>query len=233
MNTPPIQEEIQIPLERVAKFIRQLTHDVRNGLSAADLEAAFIEEISTDEEVLSELRKLREMISDTAKMLRRVSQYFQPAAVHPIQWEAKTLVRELQNRIETEFPEQFSAIQIVDDFEKEIVEIDLEQTLAVITLVLQNALEWMKEGGRVSVKGILQAEEAIIEIHEPKPDKVSDLPPGLWGTEPLYSTRPGGYGLGLFLARKIALAQGSKLEIRVIGNELVTRLTLPKPKAPM
>jgi len=84
MNKPPIQDEVSVPLERVAKFIRQLTHDVRNGLSATDLEAAFIEEISDDQEVLAEVRKLREMISDTAKMLRGISQYFQPASVHPI-----------------------------------------------------------------------------------------------------------------------------------------------------
>jgi len=42
----------------VAKFVRQLTHDVRNGLSAIDLETAFIAEIATDEEVLAETRKL-------------------------------------------------------------------------------------------------------------------------------------------------------------------------------
>ena len=233
MNNPPIQEELAVPLERVAKFIRQLTHDVRNGLSAADLEAAFIEEISADAEVLAEVRKLREMISDTAKMLRGVSLYFQPASVHPIPWEAKTVVEELRKRVKTELPEQFQAIKITDDFKSETVEIDLEQTLAVLMSVLRNAVQWMPEDLEVSVQGASEEGQVVFEIREPKKNFTSDTPPEEWGSEPLYSTRPGGYGLELFYARKIVQAQGIQLETHLIGDELVTRMTLPGENTPM
>jgi len=233
MNKPPIQDEVSVPLERVSKFVRQLTHDVRNGLSAADLEAAFIEEISTDAEVLSEVRKLREMVSDTAKMLRGISQYFQPASVHPIPWEAKTVMEELDKRVKAEFPEQFQAVHIADDFGSATVEIDLEQTLSIVMAVLRNALHWMKEGAKISVRGTDKEGQAVLEIREPKVNFTSDTPPEEWGTEPLYSTRPGGYGLGLFLARKIAQAQGSRLETCLDGNELLTLLTLPRINTPV
>lgn len=233
MNKPPIQEELNVPVERVAKFVRQLTHDVRNGLSAADLEAAFIEEISTDAEVLSEVRKLREMIADTAKMLRGVSQYFQPASVHPIPWEAKTVMEELAKRVKAEFPEQLQAIRITDDFGSATVEIDLEQTLSVVMAVLRNALQWIKEGSIITVCGTGKEGQSVLEIREPKVNFTSDTPPETWGTEPLYSTRPGGYGLGLFLARKIAQAQGSRLETHLAGDELLTRITLPATNTPM
>jgi len=222
-----------VPVERVAKFIRQLTHDVRNGLSASDLEAAFIEEISADAEVLTEVRKLREMISDTAKMLRAISQYFQPASVHPIPWEAKTVMEELGKRVKAKFPEQFQAIKITDDFRGETVEVDLEQTLVLVLAVLRNSIQWMKEGAEISVHGTAKDGPALIEIIEPKVDFTSDTPPEKWGTAPLYSTRSGGYGLGLFHARKIAQAQGSRLEIHFAGNELITRITLPEANTPM
>jgi signal transduction histidine kinase len=233
MNKPPIQEEVNVPLERVAKFVRQLTHDVRNGLSATDLEAAFIEEISTDAEVLGEVRKLREMISDTAKMLRGVSLYFQPASVHPIPWEARTVMEELGKRVSTEFPEQYQAIKIENRFGNETVELDLEQTLVLVLAFLRNAVQWMKEGAEITVQGMVSNGRLLLEIREPKVDFTSDAPPETWGTEPLYSTRPGGYGLGLFYARKIAQAQGTNLEIRLDGDELVTRITLPETTAPM
>ena len=222
-----------MPLERVAKFVRQLTHDVRNGLSAADLEAAFIEEISTDAEVLGEVRNLREMISDTAKMLRGVSLYFQPASVHPIPWEARTVMEELGKRVSTEFPEQFQAIKIADKFGSETVEIDLEQTLVLVLAFLRNAVQWMKDGTELTVQGMVSNGRLLLEIREPKVNFASDAPPETWGTEPLYSTRPGGYGLGLFYARKIAAAQGTGLEIRMDGNELVTTITLPQTNTPM
>lgn len=233
MNKPTIQEEATIPLDRVAKFIRQLTHDVRNGLSAADLEAAFVEEISADAEVLAEIRKLREMIADTAKMLRGVSLYFQPASVHPIPWEARLLLEELRKRVEIDLPEQAGAIQIVNQFGGLSVEIDMEQTIAILMAVLNNAVHWMKEGDFILVTGASRGDGAVVEICEPKPDFVSQVPPEQWGTLPLYSTRPGGYGLGLFHARKIAAAQGSRLEIGLSGGELRTVITLPSTaKAP-
>ena len=71
MKTTPDLSESLVPLERVAKFIRQITHDVRNGLSAVDLEAAFIAELIADPEATEELRRLRGMVTATAKRRSR------------------------------------------------------------------------------------------------------------------------------------------------------------------
>ena len=34
--------DLKVPFERIAKFVRQVTHDVRNGLNAMDLQAAYV-----------------------------------------------------------------------------------------------------------------------------------------------------------------------------------------------
>jgi len=58
--------------------VRRLLHDLRNDLSAIDLQAVYIGEIATEPEVRKELVKLREIIGQTAGNLRRVSQNLQP-----------------------------------------------------------------------------------------------------------------------------------------------------------
>ena len=220
-------DEKLVPLERVAKFIRQLTHDVRNGLSAIDLETAFIAEIATDEEVLAELRKVREMVSDTAKMLRHISQNFQPVTVHPIPWAAVTVIEELRKRLKAEFPEEAQGTEVESQFEAETVEIDIEQTLGAVLAVLRNAFQFRKEGGAVWVVGGMHGPQASIEVHVTKVELENEPPQAEWGLEPLRSTRSGSYGLGLFRARQIAEAQGGKLEIIYEDGELLTRITLP------
>jgi nitrogen-specific signal transduction histidine kinase len=223
MNTPNPPGEITIPLDRVARFVRQLTHDVRNGLSAIDLETAFIAEISADEEVLAELHKLREMISETAKMLRRVSQYFHPVIVHPIPWSAATVMQEIQKTAETEFPDE--EVGFENRFQDESVHIDLQLTLTVVLAVLRNSLQFRRDDSPVTVTGALLDGKPSIEIRERRTE--NPIAPTEWGVQPLLSTRPGGYGLELYQARQVVAAQGGSLDIEPDGDQLVTRLVLP------
>ena len=227
MKPSPTPTETLVPLERVSKFVRQLTHDVRNGLSAIDLETAFIAEIATEPEVLAEVRKLREMVTETAQMLRRVSQNFQPAVAHPIPWAATTVMEELRKQLQTEFPEEAPTVAVENHFGEETLQIDLQQTLAAALAVLRNALQFRHDGALVRVIGSAQEGRATLEVREPKDSLQSELPPEQWGADPLRSTRSGGYGLGLYRARKLAEAQGGSLETHFTGTELVTRITLP------
>ena len=228
MDNSSLPSEPLVPLERVSKFIRLLTHDVRNGLSAIDLETAFIAEIATDPEVLAEVRKLREMVTESATMLRRISQNFQPATIHPIPWAATTVMEELRKQMQAEFPEEMPTVTLENRFQTETVQVDLNQTVAATLAVLRNAFQFREEGVLVRVIGRSQDGHAMIEVREPKTALQTETPPAQWSAEPLRSTRPGGYGLGLYQARKISEAQGGKLETSFTGTELVTRITLPR-----
>ena len=227
MNATPSPNETLVPLERVSKFVRQLTHDVRNGLSAIDLETAFIAEIATEPEVLAEIRKLREMVTDTAQMLRRMSQNFQPVTAHPIPWEAATVMEDLRKQLQAEFPEEATTVAVENRFEEETVQIDLTQTVAAVFAVVRNALQFREDGTLIKVIGNAQEGQATLEVREPKATLQGETPPEEWGTVPLRTTRPGGYGLGLYRARQIAEAQGGNLTTSFTGTELVTRITLP------
>ena len=227
MKTSSEQSEKLVPLERVSKFIRQLTHDVRNGLSAIDLETAFIAEIATEEEVLAEIRKLREMVAETAMLLRVLSQHFQPVTVHCIPWAAVMVMEELNKRLQTDFPEEAQTAEVESRFGEETVQIDLSQTLSATMAVVRNAFQFRPQKAMVSITGLMWSGQPLIEIRVQKGILQDETPPSEWGVEPLRSTRSGGYGLGLFHARQIAEAQGGSLEASLEGNDLVTRIMLP------
>ena len=88
---------ISVPLPRVAGFIRQVTHDVRNGLNSMDLQAAYLAELITQPEAVEELRRLRGLIHSTARQLQSVSANFWTATPSFVTYSARILIEDLQD----------------------------------------------------------------------------------------------------------------------------------------
>src|ERR1043166_3160715 len=57
----------------VVQFVRQLSHDLRNYLNAADLTAAYLNEVGTDAEIKTEIKRLRDSIAAAATALQKLS----------------------------------------------------------------------------------------------------------------------------------------------------------------
>ena len=229
MNTTPPMEEGMVPFERVAKFIRQLTHDVRNGLSAIDLEGAYIAELITDPEASEEVRKMRSMVSSTARMLRDISNNFQPMTVHPVPWQATTFVEDLQARLEKRFPEEAQAGAVNVNFRVglETIDVDLDLLTGAVLEVFNNAYQFGEDGVRVTLSAFEESGQVVFEVREPKREFQSQVPPGSWGVAPLITTRSGGYGLGLFRVRKILDAHGGRFVTEFRDGVLITRMSVP------
>lgn len=230
MEKPHQWDEIQVPMGRVARFIRQVTHDVRNGLSAIDLEAAFIAEISTDPEVSDEIRKLREMVGASAKMLQELSQHFQPVALHEIPWQARIFFKELQSRVEAAFPEEKNiAFEGTFSSDTGAIFIDLEQMIEAVMHGVRNAIQFREEDEPVRIVATLLGDGSfLLDIVESKPEENPAFPMEVWGTKPLFSTRSGGYGLGLWKMQEIVLAHGGEVVRQQREGLLRTRITLPE-----
>jgi len=231
MEKPHQWDEIQVPMGRVARFIRQVTHDVRNGLSAIDLEAAFIAEIATEPEVSEEVRKLREMVGASANMLRELSQHFQPVALHEIPWQARVFFRELQSRVEAAFPEEKNIVfEGIFSSDTGSIFVDLEQMIAAVLHGVRNAVQFRRnEEEPIRIIGTMLGDGSFfIDILESNPEIDPHFPVELWGTKPLFSTRSGGYGLGLWKMQEIVVAHGGEVVRRHHDGMLRTRITLPE-----
>src|SRR5256885_4794582 len=57
----------------MVKFIRQLSHDIRNNLNAVELQSAYLAELAEDGEIKNEIHRLRGKISQVGVALQRLT----------------------------------------------------------------------------------------------------------------------------------------------------------------
>ena len=56
-------DSLTVPWSDTVRFVRQLSHDLRNDLNAIELQSAYIGELTQDQELTSEIKRLREVVS--------------------------------------------------------------------------------------------------------------------------------------------------------------------------
>jgi signal transduction histidine kinase len=96
---------------------------------------------------------------------------------------------------------------------------------ALLNLV-QNALEAMPQGGILTMRGQRTATHVLLQVQ----DTGSGIPAAQLTTifEPLYTTKPGGTGLGLYIVQEIVAAHGGQVTVEsVVGQGSTFTVTLP------
>jgi signal transduction histidine kinase len=94
--------------------------------------------------------------------------------------------------------------------------------------VVQNAVEAMPHGGTLTLAG--QGTATHVQLHVR--DTGSGIPAAQRAAifEPLYTTKPGGTGLGLYIVREIVTAHGGQVSVESVEGQGTT-LTLTLPRA--
>src|SRR3954454_12078483 len=110
-NQRATNEGIDVAWDDVVRFLRQLSHDLRNHLNAVELQSAFLAELASDDELKDEIKRLRKMVSDTGAALQKLSGRINPPAPNLVCYGASDFVEDLRNSIHTEFPKQADSIQ--------------------------------------------------------------------------------------------------------------------------
>ena len=220
--TDHMPSESEIPWARFAAFVRQHTHDVRNGLNSLDLETALLRELVVEGEGRDCVERLREQVRAIGVQMRELSMLFQdpkpnsaPLAARDLFLIWKEQHAGLPNLIE---------VQWVDELGAEKVDVDAGMMATVFRELLANAAAF-SEGGTTTASARREGDALIFELREPKNGV---LDPSAWGT-PLATTRRGGYGLGLWSAHRLLDANHARLVRRHVPNEgaLVTSVFLP------
>src|SRR5438477_3206087 len=93
----------------IVRFVRQLSHDIRNSLNAAELQSAYLAELAENTEMQGEIKRLREMISETGAGLQRVTAALGQVTPTLMSYRAQDLVDDLQKKIGKEFGDKADA----------------------------------------------------------------------------------------------------------------------------
>ncbi|MFN2476933.1 MAG: sensor histidine kinase [Chthoniobacterales bacterium] len=223
--------DIEVPMADVVRFIRQLSHDLRNHLNAAELQSAYLKEIVEDAEAKGEIQRLRSMVSELGAALQKLTTLMAPVKLTQMPYEAGAFIEDLQQKVTQQFPEaanafEWSAVGLAGTFE-----IDPQLLQQAMLELFANALLHGRGTGNIHVAAEVAGHDFRFAMREPK--ATFEALTANWGREPFKRVKHGHYGLGLARARSIIEAHGGNLTARFEpdASALVTEVSLPMTHA--
>jgi signal transduction histidine kinase len=229
MSNPSLPSDDQpvIPMPRLVNLVRQVTHDVRNGLNAIDLQAAFLAELAGEGEMGEEVGKLRGMVSHVTHEMQELSGRFGELRPVLVSYPVQEFLQGLKEAVEAEFERQAKRIVWEVKVGDEEMEMDYNLVTAALLELARNAIFFREGDQAIHFTTRNEGENVVFEVRQSRSQPLTD--PDQWGREPLVSGRRGGYGLGLFYVRRIVDTLGGELEpgYDAESGELRVRLSLP------
>jgi two-component system sensor histidine kinase BaeS len=197
-------------------FLMSVSHELRTPLTAIRGHVSALREGVLEDEA-SEERSLEVVAEEAARLERLVGDVLDLAKLDARRFallREEVDMRALCERAYATFAEEARARGIEYDLdlgEGPVLITDGDRVLQIVTNLLSNALHWTPEGGRVDLG--LGTENGEVTV------AVSDTGPGIEPQQeerifrPFWSGDDGGTGLGLTIARELALALGGRLEL--------------------
>ena len=226
-------EAQQIKLAAMGRLTASIAHEVRNPLSAINQAAQLLEE---DGSVAPEGQRLLMMIRTNAKRIDRI------------------VGEVLQlNRRDRQQPEIIGLGDFMHSLVEEIVQaeniapggvsiqappelvviFDRGHLNQIVWNLVRNAWQHCQKKDasiRIVVRPGYMGDAVICELSDDGPGIPAELRAQIF--EPFFTTRPGGTGLGLYIARELADANGAALELLPKGPGAIFRITLKRAADP-
>jgi two-component system sensor histidine kinase PilS (NtrC family) len=226
-------EAQQMKLAAMGRLTASIAHEVRNPLSAINQAAQLLEE---DGAVAPEGSRLLTMIRNNTKRIDRIvgevlqlnRRDRQQPEVVPFAEFMRSLIDEIVPA--ENMPPRGVVTQIPDDL---LIIFDRGHLNQIVWNLLRNAWQHCqkKEGSiRLVARAGYMGDAVICELNDDGPGIPAELRPQIF--EPFFTTRPGGTGLGLYIARELADANGAALELLPKGPGAHFRMTLKRALTP-
>ena len=225
-------EAQQMKLAAMGRLTASIAHEVRNPLSAINQAAQLLEE---DGLVAAEGGRLLSMIRNNARRIDRiVGEVLQLNRRDRQQPEIVSLgefVRGLVEEIEQaeNLPDRAIALSVPADL---VVLFDRGHLNQILWNLVRNAWQHCqkKEGSvRIAARAGYMGDAIILELGDDGPGIPAELRGQIF--EPFFTTRPGGTGLGLYIARELADSNGATLELIPRSPGAQFRITLKRAVA--
>jgi K+-sensing histidine kinase KdpD len=219
--------EIRISMPEVVKFVRQLAHDLRNHLNAAELQSAYLMEIAENDEVREEIRRLRGMIAQVGGNLQGLTAALSQPRLTEMPYAAKDFVEDLQQKIATNHAAESAQVNWEESVGDAMLNIDPQILLPALAELFANAFRHERGEGAIIASARVEKGRFIFTLAEPK--RAFARPTENWGREPLRALGQGHYGLGLYRTRAAVEAHKGDFSAHhdSATSSLVTTVSLP------
>ena len=223
----PPDESPRVAWPDVVKFVRQLSHDIRNNMNAVELQSAYLAELAQEGEMKGEIQRLREMTSQIGTSLQRLTAALNQANPNPIPYPAADFVEDLKEKLTKEFPDNAAKVTWDVQLKDATLQIDPQLAQQAFLELFGNAFQHERNVKAITARAYIANNSFVFELHEPKAR--FELSTENWGREPLRNVSQGHYGLGLNRTRSVAEAHSGdfRAEHDQKTSTLITTLRLP------
>lgn len=225
--TTPADPVSNLRWSDVVRFVRQLSHDLRNHLNAAELQAVYLGELTQDAELTTEIKRLRETISQLGAVLQRLAGDLGKIKLNPITYRTAEFMEDIRTKLAKDFPDLAPTIQWDVESDGATLEIDAQLLQQALFELFTNAFRHGPAKDAIKVTARTEGGRFIFSLSEPKAQ--FDLPTENWGREPFQNITQGHYGLGLMRVRAIVEGHSGKFRAQYdpAASTLITTVDLP------
>jgi len=218
---------LTVPWSDTVRFVRQLSHDLRNDLNAIELQSAYIGELTQDQELTGEIKRLREVVSRLNSTLQLLSRAVGEVAPNLVTYQASEFLADMRTQIERSFSKENHEITWDVQLQDGMLTIDPQLFQEVFVELFANAFQHNRGKGALVARARISEGRFLFSLHEPKAGFSSDTQN--WGREPFRNIRQRHYGLGLNRVRAIIEAHGGELQAQYDPKAatLVSTMALP------
>jgi signal transduction histidine kinase len=216
----------------VVRFVRQLSHDLRNHLNAAELQAVYIGELAGDEELKAEIKRLRATIGRLGTILQKLSADLGQIKSSFMPYRAADFIEDLRQKFAHDFPNESAVVDWHVQPGDATLNVDPQLLQQALLELFANAFQHERGQGPLAATAKIDNDRFVFALREPKAR--FELTMEKWGREPLHKISQGHYGLGLSRVRAIVEAHAGELRARYDPTEsvLLTTITLPLSAEP-
>ena len=222
-------DSLTVPWTDTVRFVRQLSHDLRNDLNAIELQSAYFAELTQDQELTNEIKRLREVVSGMNSTLQLLSRAVGEIAPNLITYPAGEFMTDMRTQIERNFPKEDHEVTWDVQLQDQMLNVDPQLFQEVFVELFANAFQHDRGNGALVARATISDGTFVFSLQESKAVFSSDT--RNWGREPLRHIRQRHYGLGLNRVRAIIDAHGGKLQAQYDPKAatLISTMTLPIP----
>lgn len=216
----------------IGEMAAAVAHGIRNPLTSIRSSA----ELALEEGLGDVEESLADIISETDRLERWVRELLLYArgscAPDPIQLERVNMNEVLQDNLRVFFPEfEQHHVRLIVDIQEPLPRVNCDATALtqVFSSIVANALDAMPSEGQLKVTTRLDASERNVVVKFN--DSGAGLPPEAAKKvfQPHFSTKQGGLGLGLALARRIIMRCNGSIDFASVkGQGTTVSISIPR-----
>ncbi|MBI4638120.1 MAG: hypothetical protein HY727_17430 [Candidatus Rokubacteria bacterium] len=232
------QQELLVA-ERMATVGRvslKVAHEVRNPISAIELNAEILEDIVRArpgpdmEEAAGLLTSIRDQVNTLDALTEEYLAFARFPRPHFEEDSVNQLVAELAEFVRPVAMRQGLTVRVATDPSVPMMEIDRGLLRQAVLNLVKNGLEALSRGGELTISSLHVGERVEIAVSDTGGGIGEEVARRLF--EPFFTTKPQGTGLGLSIARQITEEHGGEIRWENRsgqGATFVIRLPVKRP----